>query len=86
MFESDVVFADDDGIIVITSADAKNIFQEASKIFKTQEKQIDKMVNGLSLRKQLFFDDYQMMKKMKKNYKFNEHIQQLGLSSYSKNL
>ena len=86
MFESDVVFADDDGIIVITSADAKNIFQEASKIFKTQEKQIDKMVNGLSLRKQLFFDDYQMMKKMKKNYTFNEHIQQLGLSSYSKNL
>lgn len=86
MFESDVVFADDDGIIVITSADAKNIFQEASKIFKTQEKQIDKMVNGLSLRKQLFFDDYQMMKKMKKNYTFNEHIKQLGLSSYSKNL
>ena len=86
MFESDVVFADDDGIIVITSADAKNIFQEASKIFKTQEKQIDKMVNGRSHRKQLFFDDSQMKKKMKKNYTFNEHIKQLGLSSYSKNL
>lgn len=78
VFSTDVMFADTDGIIVVAASHVKQILEEALKIQKTEQKQIERLINGLSLRKQFHFSDYQLMKKMKENYSFRKHLQQIG--------
>ena len=75
---SDTVFADEDGIIVISYSDINRVLEEARKIYAIEQKQIKKLHNGLNLRKQFHFSDFLLVKKRKKNYSFGEYTRQIG--------
>lgn len=75
---SDIVFADEDGIIIISNSDIKLVLDEASKISAIEQKQAEKLHNGISLRKQLHFSDFLLVKKRKKNYSFSDYTRLIG--------
>jgi regulator of RNase E activity RraA len=54
----DTVFADDDGIVVVASADLERVIATAAEIIATERDQADRARAGTTLREQLGFADY----------------------------
>lgn len=73
----DVVFADDDGCVFISAADAEKILQIAQKIGAVETRQADRISRGEKLSEQLKFEDYVARRAHKPLYTFREHLREI---------
>ena len=77
-FDSDVMFADDDGIVVISDLDLDRVLEQALEIYLQERKQVEKLLIGLSLRQQFHFSDYLQIREKQKDYTFRDHLHKIG--------
>lgn len=78
IFDSDVMFADDDGIVVISDLDLDRVLEQALEIYLQERKQVEKLLIGLSLRQQFHFSDYLQIREKQKDYTFRDHLHKIG--------
>jgi len=74
----DVVFADDDGVIVVDGANVRAVLDAAAGIAQKERAQADRVRDGLSLRQQFRFPEYLARRVEKPGYTFREHLASLG--------
>ena len=76
----DVVFADDDGVIVVGSADVDRVIATANEIVTTERIQADLARNGTSLREQFGFADYLSRRDADPTLTFRRHLRERSAS------
>jgi 4-hydroxy-4-methyl-2-oxoglutarate aldolase len=72
----DVVFADDDGVIVVAAADVERVMATASEIVATELAQADLAREGTSLREQFGFADYLARRAIDPTMTFRRHLRE----------
>ena len=72
----DIVFADDDGVIVVAEADAERVIATASEIVATELGQADLARSGTSLREQFGFADYLARRSADPTTTFRRHLRE----------
>jgi 4-hydroxy-4-methyl-2-oxoglutarate aldolase len=72
----DVVFADDDGVIVVAAADAERVMATASEIVATEIAQAGLARDGTSLREQFGFADYLARRTADPTMTFRRHLRE----------
>jgi 4-hydroxy-4-methyl-2-oxoglutarate aldolase len=72
----DVVFADDDGGIVVGAADLERVLATASEIVTTERAQADLARAGTSLREQFGFADYLARRAADPTLTFRQHLRE----------
>ena len=75
---ADVVFADDDGVIVVDGANVRAVLDAAADIARRERAQADRVRKGVSLRQQFRFPEYLARRVEKPDYTFREHLASLG--------
>lgn len=78
IFPTDVLFGDDDGIIILDGSNVSNVLEQAHEIYAKEREQVEKISQGISLREQFKFSDYLLIKKSKAHYSFRDHLHQIG--------
>ena len=76
MTGDDVVFADDDGVIVVAAADAERVIATASEIVATELAQAAVARDGKSLREQFGFADYLAHRAADPTMTFRRHLRE----------
>jgi 4-hydroxy-4-methyl-2-oxoglutarate aldolase len=74
----DYVFADDDGVVVVATADLDRIVEAARDIAAREGAQAARLLNGELLRTQLDLDGYAATRKTNPAYTFREHLKSFG--------
>ena len=74
----DLIFADDDGVLVLPLARAGEVFTLAETIRDTERRQAEHMRAGVSLRSQVRFDVYLAKREEKPSLTFRDHLRELG--------
>lgn len=74
----DVVVADDDGVLVISSEQFARVLPVVREIQHTEQAQADGLGNGKTLREQLRFDAYLALRCTNPNYTFRDHVRQMN--------
>jgi 4-hydroxy-4-methyl-2-oxoglutarate aldolase len=74
----DFVFADVDGVVVITRADAARVVAAARDIADREQAQAAKLMQGERLRDQLQLDAYVTRRQSDSTFTFRDHIKSLG--------
>jgi 4-hydroxy-4-methyl-2-oxoglutarate aldolase len=72
----DVVFADDDGIVVVASADLERVITTAAEIVATERGQADQARAGMTLREQFAFADYLAGRAADPTLTFRRHLRE----------
>ena len=72
----DVVFADDDGVIVVAAAEVERVIATASEIVATELAQADLARAGTSLREQFGFADYLASRASDPTMTFRRHLRE----------
>ena len=72
----DVIFADDDGLIVVAAADVERVITTASEIVATELAQADRAREGTSLREQFGFADYLARHATDPTMTFRRHLRE----------
>jgi regulator of RNase E activity RraA len=72
----DVVFADDDGVIVVGAADLERVIATAADIVTTERAQADLARAGTSLREQFGFADYLARRAADPTLTFRQHLRE----------
>jgi regulator of RNase E activity RraA len=72
----DVVFADDDGVVVVAAADLDRVVATASEIVATEAAQADRARAGTSLRDQFGFADYLARRVTDPSMTFRRHLRE----------
>jgi len=75
---ADVVFADDDGVIVVDGANVRAVLDAAAGIAHRERAQADRVRKGVSLRQQFRFTEYLARRVEKPDHTFREHLASLG--------
>ncbi len=75
---NDIVFADDDGVLVVLNQKIDELFSTARTIYQTERKQAELIKNGKRLREQLRFDEYLSKRVADPSYTFRKHLKALG--------
>ena len=75
---TDVVFADDDGVLVVNSVDVGAVLEVAAEIAHRERAQAERIRAGESLRQQLRFHDYLAQQRQNPAYTFRDHLTRLG--------
>lgn len=75
---NDFVFADEDGVLFVQAANVDAIATAAEKIWEKERTQAEAIQNGLTLSKQLQFDDYLEKKNENPSYTFRDHLRKIG--------
>jgi 4-hydroxy-4-methyl-2-oxoglutarate aldolase len=75
---ADVIFADDDGVIVVDGANVRAVLDAAADIARRERAQADLVRKGMSLRQQFRFPEYLARRVEKTDYTFREHLASLG--------
>jgi 4-hydroxy-4-methyl-2-oxoglutarate aldolase len=78
VWEEDIVFADDDGVIFTPSKNIKEILSTARAIQKTERRQAEDIVAGRKLRDQFKFEQYLKKRKSDPSYTFRRHLREIG--------
>ncbi len=76
--KDDYVFADDDGVIVVTVADLPRIVETAKDIAAREGAQAVRLLQSDLLRRQLDLDTYVARRHADPNYTFREHLKTFG--------
>ncbi len=74
----DFVFADADGVVVITAADTRRIIAAAREIATREQAQAERLLRGDRLRDQLQLDAYVAKRREDPAYTFRAHLKTLG--------
>ena len=74
----DYVFADDDGVVVVTAADLDRIVAAARDIAAREGAQADRLRKGELLRRQLDLDTYVARRNADPAHTFREHLKAFG--------
>jgi 4-hydroxy-4-methyl-2-oxoglutarate aldolase len=72
----DTVFADDDGIVIVASADLERVIAIAAEIVATERGQADKARIGTTLREQFGFADYLAGRAADPTFTFRRHLRE----------
>ncbi len=75
---SDYVVADDDGVLFLPHERLADILSLAHRIRDTEARQAQTMGAGISLRRQLRFDDYVSRRRGDSTYSFRQHLRDIG--------
>lgn len=78
VWEEDVVFADDDGVLFTPGKNAGEILSMAQSIRATERRQAEKIRAGRKLRDQLRFDEYLKKRTVDSSYTFRMHLREIG--------
>ena len=74
----DYVFADDDGVVVVATADLPKIVDTARDIATREGAQAARLLKGELLRTQLDLDSYVAKRNADPNYTFRDHLKTFG--------
>ena len=74
----DYVFADDDGVVVVTTSDLNRIVQTAKDIASREGAQAARLLKGELLRIQLDLDGYVAKRNADSNFTFRDHLKTFG--------
>ena len=74
----DYVFADDDGVVVVTAADLPRIVETAKDIATREGAQAVRLLKGELLRTQLALDNYVAKRHSDPSYTFRDHLKSFG--------
>jgi 4-hydroxy-4-methyl-2-oxoglutarate aldolase len=72
----DIVFADDDGVIIVAAADLERVVTTAAEIVSTERQQADLAHAGTSLRAQFAFADYLARRAGDHGLTFRRHLRE----------
>jgi 4-hydroxy-4-methyl-2-oxoglutarate aldolase len=72
--DSDIVFADADGVIFAPAEQAEEILSIANKIWKIERRQGQEIQAGKKLSEQLQFDEYLAKRSVDATYTFRQHL------------
>lgn len=75
--DEDMIVADEDGVILVGGEKLESVLAAAAEIAQRESKQRAAMANGVSLREQLAFRDYQAARKRNPGYTFREHVNKM---------
>ena len=75
---TDIVFADDDGVLFVIGERAEDALEKARAIWETERRQADDVGEGKSLREQLRFREYLAKREKDPSYTFRKHLRILG--------
>jgi 4-hydroxy-4-methyl-2-oxoglutarate aldolase len=75
---SDIVFADDDGVIFVPSSKLEEILKVARSIYKVERSQAEKIKAGTKLWDQLDFDGYLKKRETDPSYSLRRHLRERG--------
>ena len=76
--KDDYVFADDDGVVVVATADLPRIAETARDIAAREGAQAARLLKGELLRTQLDVDAYVAKRQADPNYTFRDHLKTFG--------
>ena len=74
----DYVFADEDGVVVVSRADLNRIVETAKDIASREGAQAARLLKGELLRSQLDLDTYVAKRNSDPNYTFRDHLKTFG--------
>lgn len=74
----DIVFADDDGVVLVAAERVNDVLDAAEDISASEASQVDKIRSGIPLREQLQFDLYLTEKKKDPTLTLSAHLNKLG--------
>jgi 4-hydroxy-4-methyl-2-oxoglutarate aldolase len=74
----DFVFADDDGVVVVATADLQRIVETAKDIASREGAQAERLLKGELLRTQFDLERYAARRHADPNYTFREHLKSFG--------
>lgn len=74
----DLVFADSDGVLFVTSQKADEVLSIAKSIQQTERKQAEAIRGGKKLWDQLQFAEYLKKRKANAEYSFRKHLREIG--------
>jgi 4-hydroxy-4-methyl-2-oxoglutarate aldolase len=73
-----LVFADADGVVIVSPADVDAVLTEAIRIYEVERRQAEMVTSGRSLREQFRFADYLARRAKEPGYRFRAHLRLLG--------
>ena len=73
-----VVFADDDGCVFVSTDSVEQLLESARSIWQTERKQADRIKAGETLRQQLRFADYLKKRESDATHTFRHHLREIG--------
>ena len=76
--KSDVVFADDDGVVFVSANRVEDVFKVAESIWKAERQQAEKIRSGEKLSDQLDFEGYLAKRESDPSYTFRKHLRERG--------
>ena len=74
----DLVFADDDGAVFVSSGELPEVLRDAEAIIAMERRQVQLANEGTGLREQFGFDDYLSRRAADPGYTFRDHLRQRG--------
>ena len=75
---SDIVFADDDGVLFVAAQHAEQVLVTAHQIWQSERDQAHRIREGQTLRQQTTFDDYLTRHADDPSYTFRRHLRRIG--------
>ncbi len=75
---ADLVFGDDDGVLLVPAARAEDVLTLGETIRDTERRQADRIRAGVSLRRQVQFDTYLARREQTPSLTFREHLRAVG--------
>jgi 4-hydroxy-4-methyl-2-oxoglutarate aldolase len=74
----DIVFADEDGVLFVSSEHVGEVISTAREIRKTERQQAEALRSGRKLQEQLRVSEYLMGRSTNPAYTFREHLRKIG--------
>jgi 4-hydroxy-4-methyl-2-oxoglutarate aldolase len=75
---TDIVFADDDGVVFVAADRVDEVLEAAARIGRTEREQATKIRGGETLRRQTAFDEYLARRAADPEYSFRRHLRRIG--------
>lgn len=75
---SDIVFADDDGVVFVSANNVEEVFKVADSIRNTEKQQAEDVRSGKKLFDQLDFEGYLARRASDPSYTFRKHLRERG--------